>query len=176
MQSIDTSILEWIHGFSTPALDSFFLFFTDLGGVTTVTLVTFFVAAFLIQRKQYWASARVLASVGGAVAVSTLLKLLIGRSRPDLWHQLVSETSHSFPSNHATASLALTLSIVLLLWQTKYRALSLVLGAFYVFGIALSRLYLGVHFPSDIVGGWVVATAAVTSVWYLSRFLQTRRA
>ncbi len=176
MQSFDNALLEWVHGFSSLALDGFFKFATDFGGVTVVTLVTIFLAIFFVSRKRYELSARLLVGVGGAVAVSTLLKMLIGRARPDLWPQLVSETSHSFPSNHATASLALVLCFGFILWRTKYRWWVVGLGTLYVMTIALSRLYLGVHFPTDILGGWFVAVVWVSLVWRLSERFQFQKA
>jgi len=79
---------------------------------------------------------------------------LFHRDRPTFWHSLITETGYSFPSGHAMISSALIVGLIVLLWNTKWRITSIIVGGFIVLMIGLSRLYLGVHYPTDVVAGW----------------------
>ncbi|VXD21743.1 phosphatase PAP2 family protein [Planktothrix paucivesiculata] len=92
----------------------------------------------------------------GLISIST--KIFFHRMRPDFGistHPL--PTDFSFPSGHALLSMAFTIALVILTWKTKWRGLVIGLGGLFVLTIAWTRLYLGVHFPSDILGGWLLA-------------------
>jgi len=158
----DSSILLWIYEHSTAQLDAFFLFVTNLGGVVIITSASLLLLAFLIFTKRFYKATLLVAGVGGVAAINFLLKIIFERPRPDLWNWLITETQFSFPSGHASASSALALCIVVMLWNTKWRALSIVLAGIYILVIGVSRLYLGVHFPTDIIGGWLVSLAVVS--------------
>lgn len=158
----DSSILLWIYEHSTAQLDAFFLFVTNLGGVVAITSVSLLLLAFLIFTKRFYKATLLVAGVGGVATINFLLKIIFERPRPDLWNWLITETQFSFPSGHASASSALALCIVVMLWNTKWRMLSIVLAGIYILVIGVSRLYLGVHFPTDIIGGWLVSLAVVS--------------
>jgi len=160
--SFDDSALLWINQHASPALDSFFVALTQLGGVIVVAPVTALIIGYLIYKKQYDKAVFVAAAIGGVAIVNITLKGLFDRARPDLWQWIVNESSFSFPSGHASASFALALTIVLLLWQTKWQLTACIAAGVYVLLIGTSRLYLGVHFPTDILGGWLLATLWVT--------------
>ncbi len=118
---------------------------------------------FLIKKRYYGASFITL-SVGGIALITMFIKTLFDRPRPDLWEQLVTETSFSFPSGHSSASAALAASIVLLLWNTRWRTVATVAGILYVLIVGVSRMYLGVHFPTDVMGGWLLGITWVALV------------
>ena len=111
-------------------------------------------------------------SIIGSLALDTAVKHLIARSRPSLWESLVHETSYSFPSGHAMASMTLAWG-VLLCWSRKSQRarrtrwpITFVAAVFVVL-VGLSRIYLGVHYPSDILAGWTAASIWVVSVFAL---------
>lgn len=81
-----------------------------------------------------------------------------------LWTWATPAGGYSFPSGHATGSMALTAVFVMLAWPTRGRWWALLGGAVYAIGVGLSRLHLGVHFPSDILAGWAVALAWVAGI------------
>ncbi|MDF2461379.1 MAG: acid phosphatase, partial [Candidatus Saccharibacteria bacterium] len=111
----------------------------------------------------------VVLSVAGAALLNLLLKASFQRDRPDLWESIVTETSYSFPSGHAMASSALAFSVMLVLWETKWRWLAVAVGTIYFVLVGVSRMYLGVHFPSDVVAGWCVSLAWVGIVHRILR-------
>ncbi len=160
----DQAALEWIHGASTPWLDVAARSFTQLGGQWFVPGLTVCIAFVAWWRRYRGHALLLLAGVGGASVLSLVLKAFFARSRPDLWPSLVTETSFAFPSGHAIASSALAASIVAALWFTRWRMRAMVLGVFYVVAIGFTRLYLGVHYPTDVVAGWMVGVAWVAAV------------
>lgn len=160
-QANDAAILSWINSQSRPWLDTFFVSITDLGGVVAVTALTAAVFGVLLYKKQPRKALLVATSIGGVALIGVILKGLVERPRPDLWEWLVTESYFSFPSGHAVASSALALCIIALCWNTRWRTLAIVFGATYTVLIGLSRLYLGVHYPTDIIGGWLLSVAWV---------------
>jgi undecaprenyl-diphosphatase len=81
------------------------------------------------------------------------------RVRPHLWISKAPELDYAFPSGHAMTSMTLVAILVILTWYHPWRWLVITIGSLYLLSIAWTRLYLGVHFPSDILAGWMVALA-----------------
>ena len=167
----DIAVLNWLHSHASPFLNSFFLTFTNIGGLFGIMTISLLLLAYLLYKKQRKDALLLLASVGGATAANLILKGLFHRHRPSLFRSSVVETSFSFPSGHAMASSALVLSVILIFWNTKWRWLVTAVGIFFVLAIGISRPYFGVHYPSDIIAGWCVSTAWVLLVFFISRRL-----
>lgn len=163
-QSFDPSVLLWINQHANPSFDALFLFLTELGGKIVIATVTFLLTLYFVMKRNFYKAAFVVASVAGVSLLNTLLKTVFDRPRPDLWEWLITETSFSFPSGHSVASAALALTIVVLVWRTKWRWMAMSVGALYVASVGLSRMYLGVHYVSDVIGGWTLAIAWVSLV------------
>ncbi|MBV9789400.1 MAG: phosphatase PAP2 family protein [Chloroflexi bacterium] len=160
----DEPILLFMHNNATPLFDQVMLFFSLIGYRFGVVPVDILVFLFFLQRRRwgdllFWGIA-----VGGAALLNLAAKHSFGRVRPDLWLSIAPETTFSFPSGHAMGSMALAAAVVVLLWPTRWRWLALILGSFFVFMVGLSRVYLGVHYPSDILAGWVASLAWVIGV------------
>ena len=102
--------------------------------------------------------------MAGATVMNQVLKYIFERARPQLWEQLVHETSYSFPSGHAMVSAALGLAVVAALWNSRWRWWAVGVATVYILFVGFSRLYLGVHYPTDVLGGWLVSAAWVTAV------------
>lgn len=158
----DIAILHWIHGLSTPLLDSLFLFVTTSGNVEYILPITILLLGYFYYKKQRFNALIILFGVGGAAVANTILKLIFHRDRPAFWHSLITETGYSFPSGHAMMSSALVLSLIVILWNTRWRIASIIIGSFIIAMIGISRLYMGVHYPTDIIAGW-----SVSFVWII---------
>ncbi|MEH2392139.1 MAG: phosphatase PAP2 family protein [Nostoc sp.] len=156
--TFDTTFLLWLHQFANPNLDNLMLFITNLGNPSTVVIVADVTVLFLWWRRyQEEAKVFVLTCLGGVI-LNTALKLFFSKPRPELWHQLISETSFSFPSGHALGSMVLYGFIAYEL-ATPYPQFAKVIYSLTVILIAaigISRLYLGVHWPTDIIAGYGV--------------------
>jgi undecaprenyl-diphosphatase len=133
---------------------------TSLGSVTVLTLITLGTVIYLLMAKKRPAALLVLLSVGGGTLLSTLLKSAFNRPRPELVAHIVDVSTASFPSGHAMLSAVtyLTLGALLARTEPNLRLKTFILGAaiFLTVAIGLSRLYLGVHYPSDVLAGWTL--------------------
>lgn len=162
--AIDGLILGWIHLQQTPAATAFFQIITEFGGVYILGMAVVAIMAWCWIQGRKKAALMVGVSVGGAAVINLVLKAIFQRDRPDLWQHLITETGYSFPSGHAMASAALVFSCVFLVWRTRFRWLGLVAGGTYMILVGISRMYLGVHYPSDIITGWCVSFIWVSLV------------
>ena len=151
---------------------------TALGGNFVLTFVAAAVVGFLLLTRKHGAALLVFASVAGGTLLGTLLKLGFERMRPDLVpHGAVVHTA-SFPSNHAMLSAVTYLTLGALLARLEvaprvkgyFLALSVILTAI----VGLSRIYLGVHWPTDVLAGWAVGSAWAMTVWLVALWLQRR--
>ena len=98
-----------------------------------------------------------------------IAKIFFGRVRPALWTSILPETTFSFPSGHSMISASLAFALVVLLWRTRWRYPALICAVPAVFLVGLSRLYLGVHYPSDVLGGWCAGLIWSSGVFFLCR-------
>lgn len=147
---------------------------TALGGVAVLVLLTALVVVFLLLAGRWQIALFVLAAVGGGQIVSTLLKLGIDRPRPELVPHLMRETSSSFPSGHAMMSAVTYLTLGSLLARiTPYRRLKiyfLFVAVLLTALVGMSRVYLGVHWPTDVLAGWCAGFAWAMVCWLIARW------
>lgn len=162
---LDTQIIMALHRAASSPLTSFMKFITHGGDVIFILIFTILLVGFLFMQKRRSDASAVLASVGGAAFINVVLKIFFQRTRPSLFVAFVNEKSFSFPSGHAMGSSALAFSLVIMSWRTKYRWLAVSLAVAYVLLIGISRVYLGVHYPSDIIAGWCVSAIWVVLVY-----------
>lgn len=160
----DKAILQAIHAQASPGLDTFFSVYTEIGGVMIVALITAIVVGYLWFTTRRYKAVLLFVAVGGAALANYTLKFIFERARPDLWTHIVDETSFSFPSGHAMGSSAFAFGIVAILWNTKWRIPAMVIAGAYIVSIGFSRLYLGVHFPTDILAGWLLSLVWVAFI------------
>ncbi|HVJ01508.1 MAG TPA: phosphatase PAP2 family protein [Sphingomonas sp.] len=152
---------------------------TALGSTTVLTLVVLVTACFLALRRRFRSALLVVAATSlGALAV-TLVKALIARSRPDLIDRLMEEASHSFPSGHAANSAIVYLTLATLLFPVvrgwRMRAFVLGVAMLLVGLIGVSRVYLGVHWPSDVLAGWAFGSCWALLWWAIELKLFGKR-
>jgi undecaprenyl-diphosphatase len=125
------------------------------------------------KRRMYSRSAVLLLSIGGIALGVTFLKLLFARARPTDVGAIIEETSFSFPSGHSMGSMGLALTIALLMWPTKWRVPVVIACVVYVLIVGFSRMYLGVHYPTDVAAGWLLGAGWVGLVYAI--FKSNRR-
>lgn len=156
--AFDQSLLLWIHQFATPRNDRLMLAITQLGNPSFVVII--FIGSVLILgwRRNYQELLVLILAALGAWILNTELKLFFSKPRPELWISLIKETSYSFPSGHALGSSVLYGFLAYLL-ATRYTRLTILIYTIAILLIAtigFSRLYLGVHWPTDILAGYGV--------------------
>lgn len=159
----DASLIFGLHHLSQSWLDTVMRWVTNMGEAGAVAVVIILTGWFIYHHRPLDA-ATVVVSFVGAVALNTLLKVVLARPRPILFPPLVLESGFSFPSGHVTASVAAYGALAVFLWRQGHRAWAVVAGAV-VPVVAVSRVYLGVHYPSDTLGSLLFA-----SLWLLIVF------
>ena len=165
----DKWALMTINEHSTKFLDRFIPIATDVGGVVGIVVLVALFGTIFTVRREYRRLAILFIGVGGAVLLNLILKSVFMRERPDLWVQLIHETGYSFPSGHAMSSAGLGLSLVVALWSSRWRWWAVGFATLYILFVGFSRLYLGVHYPTDVAAGWLVSAVWVLAVSLLVR-------
>ena len=152
---------------------------TALGGTTIIFMITAAVVFYLLIQKQYefmWLI--LIATIGGAI-LSFGLKELFVRERPPLIYHLLTVKSLSFPSGHAMMSSVVYLTQGALLAKVQsnknLRVYILLVAIILVFLIGISRIYFGVHYPTDVLAGWSVGLAWASLCWLAVKYLQKRK-
>lgn len=151
---------------------------TDLGRTVPMTLLVLLVSAILLSRKSKCEAYFIVGSALGATMTTMYLKALFMRPRSEL--ALFTEPSFSFPSGHATAAAAVFGSIAMVLYRranSKTKKLTIAIVAlFIIFSISFSRLYLGVHYLSDVLAGWAVGVVWILICYHtLKKYLGRQR-
>jgi undecaprenyl-diphosphatase len=156
-----------------------------LGGYTLIWLFGLAGLVWLIAAGKRAEAGGIAVSLIGSSVIDGLLKSWIARPRPDLVPHLVQVTNASFPSGHAMIASAVYLTLALMLAEGmprdgwRGRAARVAVVAFFsllAVLIGMSRVYLGVHWPSDVLAGWCFGTAWALLVWIGDRWLGRRRA
>ena len=146
---------------------------TSLGGTTVLTMMTVLVTIYLLLDRRRAIAIFVLASVLGGWALSTTLKLGVARPRPDIVPHLVEVHDLSFPSGHAMVSAVTYLTLAALISGTRrYRStriFTVAAGILLTLMIGTSRVYLGVHYPTDVLGGWCAGATWALGCWIIAR-------
>ncbi|MCX6732714.1 MAG: phosphatase PAP2 family protein [Candidatus Roizmanbacteria bacterium] len=167
----DLHILQFIYHLRSPFLTSFMIFITNFGGQTMLGLGV--IVVMILYSNKYEKDAIQFALIaGGAWITNILLKIYFHRMRPQ-FHPLIVEKDYSFPSGHAMNSIVFYTTLAYFIFYiTKNKKLSIyftILSFLLIMLIGISRVYLGVHYPTDVLGGYVAG-----AIWLLSIFLMTR--
>jgi undecaprenyl-diphosphatase len=144
---------------------------TSLGGVLVISLITLFAFIFLLIKRQYLLMLLTLAIIVGGTALNYWLKIWFARSRPDELLHLMVEKCNSFPSGHSMLSAALYFSLAFIFAiNQSAKAIKTHItttACIIVFAVGLSRIYLGVHYPTDVLAGWSMGLAWAALWWII---------
>lgn len=151
---------------------------TALGGMTMLTLLTVAVTVYLLLERKPHLALFLAVTVGGGIIASLVLKTVFDRPRPKLVPHGSYVYTTSFPSGHSMMSAVtyLTLAVVLARAHSRRRVKTffILVGASITIGVGISRVYLGVHWPTDVLAGWTAGTVWAILCWLLARWLQRR--
>lgn len=175
--AFDTNILLTVRSWHSPLLDIAMLGITFIGDPLVLLIICLILGAWLVRRKQKSEATTLAVAAIGAIGLNVLLKQLFSRDRPALWDRVVDVGQYSFPSGHAMVSMVIYGFIGYIL-ATRYRRQQLwIIGltTLLVTAIGFSRLYLGVHWPTDIIAGyaaglvWLIACISSSKIWHRYR-------
>lgn len=163
----DELLLLKARASATPGLDQWFLGASAAGYQYGVIPIDILVVLVLLWIRRWREASFAAAAFVGSALLNLATKQVFQRNRPALWESLAPETTFSFPSGHAMGAMTLAMTAILLSWHTRWRWLVLVLAVMFVLQVGASRIYLGVHYPSDILGGWLAGMAWVVGVYFV---------
>lgn len=175
----DTAVIEFVQGLEVPWLTSIMKVFTWIGSgyvVTAIALIGFIVLYFVLRYRHQ--AFLLLTVVTGSILLNKALKSYFKRERPEI-HRILDANGFSFPSGHSMMAFALYAIIAYIAWRnvktTMSRVALVLFTAFMIIMIGTSRIYLGVHYPSDIVGGFAVSALWMTFAISVYAYFQNKR-
>lgn len=150
---------EWVVTHRSAGLTQLMSALSTIGSTVVLAALALCVAAWLALRRRWPRALQVVLTAGGAALLVALVKHLVTRPRPPAADRLMVETSWSYPSGHSLGAAAvlgvLTIVVVARLRRRAARAVAVAVGVLLVAAIGVSRIYLGVHWPSDVLAGWL---------------------
>jgi undecaprenyl-diphosphatase len=162
-QRFDVAVLQWIGTHHSKWLTVFMTEITPLGTGAVVLMIVGVAAAFLWHTEHRHSARLLLAATAGSILLNNALKLYFHRDRPDVFEWQTHAASSSFPSGHAMSATVVYGTVAYLLARLQKRgwarALTLFLAVVTILLICFTRLYLGVHYPSDVIAGIIVGLA-----------------
>lgn len=178
---LDDSILNFIQQGRYDWLDSILIFITHLASWQGIVLVSSIIFLLLLVKKYYYHAIEIALVTSGSITTNVILKNVFNRPRPGGSHS-VEVISSSFPSGHAMVGLAVYGFLIYLLWVLLKNKLSKLLIALFllllIFLIGFSRVYLNVHYPSDVVGGYAAGLFWLTfciGIVHISKYIIDRK-
>jgi membrane-associated phospholipid phosphatase len=157
---METAIMLWIHRHANPTLDAASVFSWLLGSMWVCGPLTLLAMAWHVSRHQRREAVAWLVLAALAATLPELVKALVGRPRPELWPWLLPTTGSSFPSGHSVAGATFYPFLGWIVLRLRHKggvgyALGFAIAAF----IGVGRMYVGVHWPSDVLAGWALGLA-----------------
>jgi undecaprenyl-diphosphatase len=184
-QKLDELIVQWFRRADDPALPrgpawmrEVGIDITALGSTVVLMLVVIAVGGFLWLQRERRLLVLLLASAAGGILINAVMKAVFDRPRPSVVPHLREVFTPSFPSGHAALSAVVYLTIGVLLFEVvKGRAARLYCLAIAMAAtgmVGLSRVYLGVHYPSDVLAGWITGIAWAAACWVAVQYIERR--
>jgi undecaprenyl-diphosphatase len=162
-QAFDETVMRWMGAHRIPWIERSLLEITALGTGLVVMMIVVIAALFLIATQHRFSAFLLLVASAGGIVLNAVLKSSFDRPRPQLFEWLTEPSSSSFPSGHAMSSTIVYFTVAYLIARLEkrrwMRVLTIVASLLLVLLISVSRLYLGVHYPSDVLAGMIIGLA-----------------
>ncbi|MDR7240564.1 phosphatase PAP2 family protein [Neobacillus drentensis] len=175
----DRNIIAAIQGLESPLLTKVMKFFTFIGSTPVVIVLIILLIIFLYKVLNHRLELILLISaIIGSAVLNQILKQIFHRIRPN-FHRLIDISGYSFPSGHAMNAFTVYVIISFLLWRhipSKWgRSLLICISTVMILAIGISRIYLGVHYPSDIIGGYLASGFwLAVAIWFFQYYKEKR--
>ncbi|GAA3404372.1 phosphatase PAP2 family protein [Paenibacillus hodogayensis] len=175
MDAFDSAVIGFIQGMESDSLTKVMKMFTWLGTGLPIAVLTVIVGWVLYSALGHRRELLLLGiAMAGSGLLNYLLKLAFQRARPNI-HRIMEVNGYSFPSGHSMAAFSLYATIAYLLWRhipsASGRVILILVSSLFILIIGISRIYLGVHYPSDVIGGYLASGCWVYAlVWAYTGF------
>jgi undecaprenyl-diphosphatase len=176
--NFDSDVMAAIQGLESPFLTQVMKFFTFIGSAPVVIILSLFLLFFLYKVLHHRLELILfISAIIGSAVLNQILKQVFHRVRPN-FHRLIDIAGFSFPSGHAMNAFTVYVIISFLLWRhinSKWgRSLLIFFSTVMILAIGISRIYLGVHYPSDIIGGYLASGFWLTVAIWLFQFYREK--
>jgi membrane-associated phospholipid phosphatase len=176
--AFDTTVQSIVRDYSSLEGGRFFYFFTYLASVSNIVIVLIALCAILMLLNEYVLTWLFFSGTASSILIFTFVKVLLLRSRPDYSLLSIVQTGYAFPSGHATLAMVfygfLGYVIVHALRNRSYKHIITVVTAIIIFLIGFSRIYLGLHWPSDVIAGWLLGSVLLIALIMIFRHFHRR--
>jgi undecaprenyl-diphosphatase len=151
---------------------------TAIGGPTVLTLVVLGVIGFLVLQARYHSAVAILLTAASGAMLNAAMKAIFMRPRPTVVPHLRAAFETSFPSGHAMQSAIIYLTLGAMLMRLSERRLTKIycctVAMLATFLVGVSRVYLGVHYPTDVLAGWIVGLFWASVCWLIAQHYEVR--
>ena len=172
IENIDSSVLSALYAAREPSVVQFFIWVSELASTPVFIVLMTIVAGYLAYRRKWLHVVGLLAAGLGSGAVTFILKDIIARARPDIF--AVPASGFAFPSGHAVRVVAFYGFLLFLTWphlSSKWKKIAASFTSMIILAVGFSRLYLGVHYLSDVIAGYLIGALFVWIGIRISRTL-----
>lgn len=165
IQQLDISAIAWISQHRTALFDDVAIFLSYVGGLPVMLLVFGIWCAQQLRLKKRTSSLFIFVSLVGGSVIGWILKYLFDRPRPDSIYHMVETYGAAFPSAHSLYAAVLFCLIMFMSHKHKHARLITFFACLWAVGMGFSRVYLGAHYPTDVIAGWSIALIWVAWLW-----------
>ena len=175
LNTIDLAMIEWFSHQRTQQLNEISIVLSYLGGIPFVLFLMAFWCIYARLFKQYKQTTFIWVGILGSFSLAWILKFLISRPRPPENYHLVDVFGSSFPSGHAAYATALGCLAIYVYSQSKKYRVILFFSIIWMVVMGISRVYLGVHYPSDVLAGWGTSLIYISIIYLIFIKLDSTR-
>jgi undecaprenyl-diphosphatase len=158
------AMLLSLHEYASPLFDDIAQSVSVMVTVISVAILGYLLYGRMWRQACFW-----LAATAGSAILSGIAKRAMHRHRPVLWNLVAPEGTFGFPSGHAMQSMAIVIALLILFYSARTRTMLLAGGSAFIALVAVCRMYLGLHYPSDVAGGWALSATWVCLLGILYR-------